>query len=256
MSDTDAPTDTNSDTPAATPATPDASTPTVSQPRDVVSRTIFSSDSVRRLTRDDFNLSSNDLITLKEQDCILVLFYAENTESQQLVNIWALAAQQVAGPVFAAVNVLTERPVAEAFMKLKGTGNHSLHWAGLRQLPFILVYRGGYPAAFYNGSREVQSIIDYSLTLACNAGYYEHEQLPGSMQADNRVEMDMPGIYGPGDPTIPVRTTSVDFVTSAPVRRFSATSVLRPVTVTPSAPPAPSAVEDTGTVPTVAPTAT
>ena len=197
---------------------------------DVIYRTTFSSDTVKRLTKDDFDLDSKDLITLKHDECVLVLFYVENTESMQLVNIWALAAQQIAGPVFAAVNVLSERAVAEAFTKLKSVGNHSLHWAAIKQFPFILVYRNGYPAAFYNGSREVQAIIDYALTLACEAGYYEHVQIPGSMQAEARVDMDRPGAYNPIDPgSIPIRKSSVEFVSTQPIRRFVPTTTLTEV---------------------------
>jgi hypothetical protein len=199
-------------------------------PPDIIYRTTFSSETVKRLTKSDFALDSKDLITLNQDDCVLVLFYAENTESIQLVNIWAVAAQQIAGPVFAAINILNERPVAEAFMKLKGMGSHSLHWASLKQFPFILVYRNGYPAAFYNGSREVQSIIDYALTLACEAGYYEHTQIPGSMQAETRIDMDQAGAYNQLDPgSQPIRKTSVEYISANPIRRFVPTTSLSQV---------------------------
>src|SRR5680860_720826 len=88
-------------------------------PPDVINRLTFSSETVKRLSTDDFDLNLKELVGLKYDDCILVLFHVENTESYQLANIWSLAAQQVAGPVFAAINMLNERKVAEAFTRLK-----------------------------------------------------------------------------------------------------------------------------------------
>src|SRR3989338_5977407 len=94
------------------------------QPTNLVQRLTFASETVKRLTGDDFDIGSKELVTLKYDDCILVLFHVENTESYQLADIWALAAQQVAGPVFAAINMLSERKVAEAFTRLKSDGSN------------------------------------------------------------------------------------------------------------------------------------
>jgi hypothetical protein len=189
---------------------------------EVVHRLSFSSEAVKRLTGEDFNLASKEMITLKFDDCILVLFYVENTESYELANIWALAAQQVAGPVFAAINMLSDRKVAEAFTRLKSDGSNPLHWASLRQYPFILVYRKGWPVAIYNGAREVQAIIDYSLTLACQAGYYETLQIGGSMQAEGRIEMGPYDVYTnlPGQPAR-IRTESTQYNAENPIRGFN-----------------------------------
>lgn len=191
-------------------------------PSDVINRLTFSSETVRRLSSEDFDLNTKELISLKYDDCILVLFHVENTESYQLVNIWSIAAQQVAGPIFAAINMLSERRVAAAFTKLKSEGSHPLHWASLRQYPFIMVFRNRWPVAIYNGPREVQAIIDYALTLACEAGYYEILQVGGSMQGENRLEMGPYDVYTnlPGQPP-KVRTESVQFTAENPIRGFN-----------------------------------
>lgn len=192
------------------------------RPPELVQRLTFSSETIKRLTADDFDLSSKELITLKYDDCILILFYTENTESQQLAPIWAIVAQQTAGPVFAAINMLSERKVAEAFTRLKADGSNPLHWAALRQYPYILVYRKRWPVAVYNGPREVQALVDYALTLACEAGYYETVQLGGGMQAEARLEM------GPYDPytNIPnnpprIRKESLQYSAEEPIRGFN-----------------------------------
>lgn len=231
-------------------------------PPTIVNRLSFASETVRRLGADDFDLTSRESISLKYDDCILVLFHVENTESYQLANIWGLAAQQVAGPIFAAINLLTERKVAEAFTRVKSDGSHPLHWASLRQYPFIMVYRKRWPVAIYNGPREVQSIIDYALTLACQAGYYEIIQIGGSMQAENRVEMSPYNTYTdiPGQPPS-IHTESLQYTVDQPIRGFNptipisisstngtATNTVNPVnTVNPSAP----LTNFTGETPTV-----
>lgn len=163
----------------------------VSKTPNVTQELTFSEATVKRLTANDFDLDSKEMITLKYSDCMLVLFYVQNTESSELVTIWATVAQQVAGPIFGAINMLSERKVAEAFTRVKSDGSNPLHWASLKQYPFILVYRNRWPVAVYNGKRNVESIIDYSLTLACQAGYYEPTQVGGGMQVnpENNITM-------------------------------------------------------------------
>jgi len=192
------------------------------RPPGVIHRLTFSSETIKRLTSDDFDMASKEFITLKYDDCIIVLFHVENTESYQLADIWAVVAQQVAGPVFGAINMLSERRVAEAFTRLKSDGSNPLHWAALRQYPFIMVYRKGWPVAVYNGPREVQALIDYSLTLACEAGYYEILQVGGSMQGEARIEMGPydPYVNIPGSPPR-VRQTSIQYNSEAPIRGFN-----------------------------------
>lgn len=191
-------------------------------PPGVVQRLSFSSENIKRLGTDDFNIDSKEFITLKYDDCILILFYVENTESYQLANIWALVAAQVAGPIFAAINMLTEKRVAEAFTRLKSDGSNPLHWAALRQYPSIMVYRQRWPVAIYNGPREVQALIDYSLTLACEAGYYEILQTGGSMQGEARIEMGPYQLYTnvPGQKPI-VRKESTQYTADEPIRGFN-----------------------------------
>ena len=170
-------------------------------PTDVVHRLTFSSETIKRLSLDDFNIDSRELITLKHNDCILILFHIENIESYQLANILALVAQQVAGPILS-----TEHKVAEAFIRLKSDGSHPLHWTSLRQYPFIMTYRKGWPVAIYNGPRKVQALIDYALTLACEAGYYE------IVQAEDTNILDNPFI---------VRRELLQYTNETPIRKFN-----------------------------------
>jgi hypothetical protein len=183
---------------------------------ELVQQTLFAQESVRQLHERDFALDTREPIRLRFDDCILVLFYVENTESKNLAKIWATAASQVAGPNFAACNLLLERSVAEAFNSLTGDKNHPLSWASLRQFPFILVYRKGWPQAFYNGERVVGAIIDYSLTLACNSDYTEKIQRFGSMEVQNNLFMTGRNRFEP-------RADSTEYTNVNPVDRYNPT---------------------------------
>lgn len=146
----------------------------------------FYQETVKSLKEDDFSLAAKELVCLKYSNCILVLFYNNNRESGNMIKIWTQVAAQVAGPIFAACNLFTEKRVAEAFVDLNNHPNHPLYWAKMQQTPFILSYRGGWPQAFYNGARDVETIGDYALALACRSDYTEHEQLGYGQQAENR----------------------------------------------------------------------
>lgn len=204
--------------------------PPLPAPRSV-DTTLYGSQPVKRLGRDDFALDSLIPVALRDQSCTLVLFYVEgSTESEQLAAVWASVAQQAAGPVFAAVNMSQEGPVARAFTTLAGDPNSSYQWAGTRQFPFIMAYRDHKPVAVYNGERETQALIDWALTRACHVGYFETVQVGGSMQADNRLAMGPYRAYVnlPGQPPV-VRTTSSDFVSTNVVRGFNPTPGLNAV---------------------------
>lgn len=180
----------------------------------ITNQSLFVQSAVTRLTSSDFNLSAKERITMKWNDCMLVLFYTENEESKTLMTIWANAAKQVAGPKFGAVNLLFERKIAETFANLNSEDT-PLKWAALKQVPFIIVYRNGWPVAFYNGERNVQAIIDYSLTLACKSEYYETIQLFGSMKATDNFEMGGLKEYDPK------RTESIQYTANNPVRQYN-----------------------------------
>jgi hypothetical protein len=182
----------------------------------LASQTLFAQQAVQQLTSKSFNIDDRDKIGLKSPNCTLILFYGENTESKRLLNVWNAAASQAAGPTFAAVNLMVEKDLATAFTELQSNGSHSLHWAGLQGIPFIMVYRNGWPVAFYNGERAVQPIIDYALTLACQANYREPDQLAAGMQGENNIAM--PGWTSYSDR----RRTSLQYTSDRPIRGYRA----------------------------------
>lgn len=189
--------------------------------RPIVQETLFAQESVKMLSDGDFAFSydqeSETKINIRYKECMLVLFYGNNAESRNLVEIWALAASQVAGPVYAACNLMVSKKVSEAFTSLNLTSG-SLHWAALRTVPFIMVYQNGWPVAFYNGDKSVQAIIDYSLTLACRAEYHEPFNNFGGMEVDNNQSMK--GVEEYGDTSNPFRKISSEYKSGQPIRAY------------------------------------
>lgn len=184
---------------------------------------LFAQSSVRQFRDSDFTINARELVCLNYDDCFLVLFYNSNDESLNLAKIWSDVAAQTPGFTFGAVQLEMEKQIAQNFARLNQDPNHPLHWAALQQTPFILVYRKGWPTAFYNGTRATQSIIDYTMTLACRADYHEHAQNTWSLQARTNIEMSGTNRYESqknGGIRIPPRTTSEQFTVAEPYRGY------------------------------------
>ncbi len=134
---------------------------------DLISEELFGQNAVKKITKEDFNLDTETPITLKWDNCILILFYSDNDVSRGLTSIWNEAAMSVVGPIFAASNLIEEEKVGRAFADIKKK-NTPYQKFGLKTIPFILTYQLGEPIGFYNGELSVSAIIDYALTMACN----------------------------------------------------------------------------------------
>lgn len=197
--------------------------------QNLVQRTLFAQESVKQLHQSDFvDLESETKINIIYRECMLVLFYASNIESRNLVEIWSEAAKNVVGPVFAACNLMVEKKVAEALTSLN-MSNGVLHWAALKTIPFVLVYQNGWPIAFYNGERAVQPIIDYSLTLACKAEYHEPFNLFGGMTIQNNKNLIMKGVTQYGIKANPFKKDSVLYTGTEDMRGYDKDDVVREV---------------------------
>ena len=178
---------------------------------------LFAQNAVKRLTQDDFELESDAPIKLRYKSCMLVLFYGDNIESKNLLQIWNTAGQQVVGPIFASLNLMENKSLAQAFTNLN-MQNSALHWAALKTMPFILTYQNRWPIGFYNGERSVQALIDYSLVLACKAEYHEPINLFGGMVASDNLLMQ--GITQYGSETDPFKKTSLEFTGKENIRNY------------------------------------
>ena len=188
--------------------------------------TLFSPGSVRQLRESDFHLDTKELICLKIEDTIIVLFYGDNQESERLCEIWQDASTEAINMYYGACHLGLERRVTENFKRLNEDPNHPHYWARLQGWPFILVYRRGWPKAFYNGQRATQPLIDYALTLATKPDYQEHESNFYSVQANTNLEMSGPKARIP--PLL--RTKSTEYTVDTPLRGYAVEYPVRKVT--------------------------
>ena len=183
--------------------------------------TLFISPSMVRIQEKDFSLEDNRIpIGLKDMDCTIILFYINNKESVNLGLIFAEVAETAAGIKFGAVNMRMENKIAEAFVRVKSNPSSVIHWAGLKQYPFILVYRGGLPVASYNGERSAAAITNWALTLACVSGYTELAQEFGGVQVDNDIEMSGVKTYSEVFKQGSMKTDSTQFKATEDIRGY------------------------------------
>jgi len=200
--------------------TSDSFTTSSKAPLGEITATLFAQQAVYQLSDSDFNLNTKDAITTKWDDCMIILFYDEGPESKDLVRVWAAVGSQVVGPVFGACNLRLSRGVAKAFANLN-MKNGTYKPFALKGIPFILTYQNGSPVGFYNGDREVQAIVDFSLTLACKADYYEPLQLPAGKTVYQQDNISVAG----WTEYKPQRTSSIQYKAGDPVRRFDVSRV-------------------------------
>lgn len=129
---------------------------------------------VKELQPDDFYLGSRTPTMLKSRDVTLVLFYEfGDEESEQLKDIWAALSIQLAGIQFAAVNGSRQREIMKAFVETGGDPDHPLFPFKINGFPTIIVYRDGWPQAYFNGERSYDTLMAFCLELAWKVGYYE-----------------------------------------------------------------------------------
>jgi hypothetical protein len=129
---------------------------------------------VKELQPDDYYLGSRTPTMLKRRDVIVILFYMpRDPESEELKDIWAALGTEVAGITYAAVNGSRQTEIMKAYVETGGDPDHPLFPFRVEGFPTIMVYRDGWPQAFYNGARSYDDLLAYSLELAWRVGYYE-----------------------------------------------------------------------------------
>lgn len=128
---------------------------------------VFSQDCVYSLTDQDFDCNQHGKISIKDDRFMLVLFHNFDEESINLATLYALTACQIAGPVFAAINVEQYPKVDKAIQEVLRNGEHPYHRFVNEEYPFLLVYRNGVPKAMYNGGKSVASLEEYALVQSC-----------------------------------------------------------------------------------------
>ena len=151
--------------------------------------TILGISPLVELQSSDFLLETDEKILLKYKDCLIIFFYADDPVSKQIARVFVDAANTMPGKRFAACNLRVNAVVADAFSSLE-TQDSVMRAFRLKQIPFILTYRGGRPQAYYNGSISTQALVNYSFQLACKPGYVELSQLPSNMAVTDNLQVE------------------------------------------------------------------
>jgi hypothetical protein len=158
------------------------------------------------LTGADFALDTATPLALRSPECTLVLFYNDlNKEDRDLLQVWSEVSRRGIIAKFAAINVRIETGVAQGISYTINNLDNPLYKFAPKGLPVIIVYRKSYPQAFYNGPRNVASILDYAMTLACQSSYHEEQQLRYGVDVDKAQTVGIGGTISPT--TIPLSST-------------------------------------------------
>lgn len=178
----------------------------------------FGMDSVVNLQAEDFDLTPPLYITLKEKRCVLVLFYNQLQESQDLMKIWADVSTESIGPIYTGCNVSENPKIGQAFASVSSQVSNPLHSVGLKGWPVIIAYRDGFPTSVYNGDYDTNSLGSWALISACQGKDKELVQLSAGVSYGNRnTTQPKPESYTP-DRQGKVKNSSVDFTYNTPAR--------------------------------------
>lgn len=132
---------------------------------------------IRILKETDFALESKEKVVLQYDDVILVFFDDRSGLADAMRPVFIQAGELAAGPNYAICDVTIQDRVASVFTDIKAAPNNPFNWCG-QPFPFILVYRSGWPQAFYNGDLDPELLRRYSMELAGQPTYQEHNLNP------------------------------------------------------------------------------
>lgn len=135
---------------------------------------IFPSQTVRELSSSDFGIGSLTPIYLQITGCNIILFYSNELDVDTLEllgSLWSQLASNIAPVGFYSVNASRQQAIMKAFLEVEVDVDHPLHLYKISGYPTILVYRNGWPQAFYNGEYSYDSLYTFITTLACRPGY-------------------------------------------------------------------------------------
>jgi hypothetical protein len=126
-----------------------------------------------RFTKSDFYLGTATPIAIRQKLPVVIMFYIPNEiQSIKLARIFRETSKQVSQFIFAAVDASAngEREVMQAFA-LNADSDGPLSEFKIDGFPTILVYRKGWPKAFYNEQWSVSALRNWLLKDAIRQDY-------------------------------------------------------------------------------------
>ena len=141
-------------------------------------RTYIDYKYLREFGNDDFNINSRtfiDLLYCEDDEKLkeitkdnlrpyFILFMADsNKASKNYLNVWLQLAQEIKDDkcYLGFCNLDYEIAVKGVFKLLSDQPDHPYFWARFLEVPFMMVYRDGFPQGFYNGSIDLKSLTEF-----------------------------------------------------------------------------------------------
>jgi hypothetical protein len=147
----------------------------------------FAEVRVRRLDATGFQLDTMTPTALKHRLCSLVLGCDLSTRrGQDLYEIWEDLSSEVAGVNFLVVDTRSQQRIMQAFIETYNDENNPITDFTLSaDRPTVLVYRDGWPQAYYNGSLSFDAVRSFALDEACSSSYKNRGRDDYSDDEDN-----------------------------------------------------------------------
>jgi hypothetical protein len=172
----------------------------------MTSQVIFPQDRVERYTANNFHLGTATPIAIRNKDVTFIMFYLPNDIlSLRAARVFREAAKSYGAVIFASVDCSAngEREVAQSFLDNANTDNPTSRFT-LDGFPTFILYRQGWPQAYYNGQISVNAIRNW-LFVASRQGYSEYGPTKkGIIQEDTNFDRNYFDDTGEEDPLVTI----------------------------------------------------
>ncbi len=156
------------------------------KPEPIIPKSNYSYTEIKELTHDNIteNISpscknieiitdssfifENNMISFKDKSFSIILFHSNNIESRNYINTLCLASESLAGFKFYCANINLCKIFRDELGKLDGKPDHPLYWIRSGVIPYILIFKGGWPISFFNGDRTANVISTFIQSISNN----------------------------------------------------------------------------------------
>lgn len=125
----------------------------------------FPEQKVITIKNSDFNLETDEKVTIKNKMLCLVLFHDNSHISKEIAKIWQKLSNNIPGIVFYACNLIDNKDIAQVFLTLAIDETSPYKDFARNRIPFILVYRNGKPQKSYHDVVSEPRLINFCTKL-------------------------------------------------------------------------------------------
>lgn len=147
---------------------------------------------IKRYDNEDFASDTNDKICTYVKEPIAVLFYDEDPNSLKLLSVFSQSAPYVTGVKMGVCHLGLETEAIQIFNFIKKMPDHPYHWVTSRKFPIILIYRHGFPMAFYDGPWVMEALVKFLNENAPDPNFHNR-----NIAYVEKVKADLWAEFGP-----------------------------------------------------------